>query len=137
MELRQAILADYFELEPTGRFYVGGGFSQVVNESYPASLGDKLLVIIVDSDVGEPEVGVTVAIRYITVEEPLASVPFDLGPRSDAEAGTPMGRHLRINLKDIVLPVQGIYYFDIYLGDQLRQSLRFVALRNSDFKGSA
>lgn len=134
MELRQAILADYFELEPTGRFYVGGGFSQVVNEEYPAPLGDKLLVVIVDADFGEPEVGVTIDIRLNGIDEPLASAPFELGPVSDAERGTPMSRHLRIALKDIVLPTHGIYYFDIHLGDQKKQSLRFLALRTSDLE---
>ena len=134
MELRQAILADYFELEPSGRFYVGGGFSQIIQPEYPAPFGEKLLVVIVDADVGEPEVGVTIAIRLEGMEEPLASVPFELSPVSETRAGTPLSRHLRIDLGQIVLPTRGTYYFDIYLGDRLGQSLRFLALASSDLE---
>ncbi|GEM_PF-4389260 len=138
MELRAVFLAEYFDVDHAGKFFVGGGFSQVTADEFPAALGaDSKLIVVIDADHGEPDPGLTIEIRARGVETPLASNDFPISG-IDAPApkkGSAATHAIRVSLNQVVLPSQGHYYFDVHLGGQLKQSLRLVASEQERSEG--
>ena len=123
-------MAEYFNVDTaTGNFTVAGGFTGASADEFPAKLReDGHLILVIDGVGPEPDPGIRVSIRLDGVEEPLASNDIPLRPYSPEPApGSPTTHNLRVALKDLVFPSPGVYFFDVYLGERLAHSLRFVA----------
>lgn len=112
------LLADYANVDSSGKLNVLGAFGRIYTSGFPARHDQMSLVVKLGSTLGEFGQKKTCTIRFVDEDKKVVlsfqPMPFEV---PIPQKGTFPEVNFVIHLRDFVLPKAGLYEFEIYIDD--------------------